>query len=74
MPDPSLALRSSSVRGNDARSRSSLLTNTARGMPIASAMRQATSVCTSTPSTAETTKIARSAAYSAAVTSPTKSA
>ena len=43
-------------------------------MPRCSASFHATSVCTSTPSTAETTNSARSAACSAATTSPTKSA
>ncbi len=73
-PAPNFALRSSRVRENEARSRSSLFTKIARGMFRSSARRQATSVCTSTPSTADTTKTARSAARSAAATSPTKSA
>ena len=73
-PAPNLSLSSSSVRENDERSRSSLLTNTARGSPSSSAMRHTISVCTSTPSIADTTNTARSAARSAAATSLTKSA
>ncbi len=73
-PAPNFAFNSSSVRENDARSRSSLFTKIARGSPRCSASFHAISVCTSTPSTAETTNSARSAAWIAAATSPTKSA
>ncbi len=73
-PAPNFAFKSSSVRANDARSRSSLFTNTARGSLACAAIRHAISVCTSTPSTADTTNTARSAARKAAATSPTKSA
>ena len=73
-PAPKRSFSCSSVRSNDARSRSSLLTKITRGMPRSSAIFQATSVWTSTPSTAETTHTTRSTARSAAATSPTKSA
>ena len=73
-PVPNRSFSWSRVRSNEARSRSSLLTKIARGMPRCSAIFQATSVCTSMPSTAETTNSARSAAWSAAPTSPMKSA
>ncbi len=74
IPAPSFSLSSSSVRVKDARSRSSLLTKTTRGVPSRSAIAQMISVPTSTPSTAETTKIARSATRRAVMTSQTKSA
>ena len=51
----------SSVRWKSARSRSSLLTNTMRGMPSSAQRRHTTSAWTSTPSTALTTNTARSA-------------
>ncbi len=62
------------MRWKEARSRSSLVMITARGMPSSEAARHISSVPTSTPSTAETTKRARSAARSAALASPEKSA
>ena len=64
----------SSTRWKSARSLSSLLTKTMRGRPSSAHRRQTTSVCTSTPSTALTTKTARSATLRAASTSPMKSA
>ena len=52
----------SSVPWNDDRSRSSLLTKMARGRPASTASSQATSVWTSTPSTADTTTMTASTA------------
>ena len=74
MPAPKRSRSWSRVRVNEARSRSSLFTKIMRGRPSRSASRQMASVCTSTPSTALTTKTARSTTRSAARTSPTKSA
>ena len=73
-PAPSSARSSSSVRSKLARSRSSLFTNTMRGTPRRAASRQIAAVCTSTPSTADTTNTARSTTRRAAMTSPRKSA
>ena len=70
---PKTALSWVSVREKEARSRSSLLTKKARAMPSSPAMRHRASVCTSTPSTPDTTNRARSAARRAARASPTKS-
>ncbi len=64
----------SSVAWKSARSRSSLFTKIARGRSSCTASSHAYSVCTSTPSTAETTTITASAARTAERTSPTKSA
>ena len=63
-----------SVPWKSARSRSSLFTKIARGRPASTASSHAASVCTSTPSTAETTTITASAARIAERRSPTKSA
>ena len=60
-PAPKRSRSWSRVRSKLARSRSSLLTKNMRGRPRSAASRQATSVCTSTPSTALTTITARSA-------------
>jgi len=73
-PAPKWFFRSSQVREKLARSRSSLLTKNARGMPACSAIFHTISAWTSTPSTPEMTKRAMSATRSAAATSPTKSA
>ena len=59
---PNAFCSSSSVRSNEARSRSSLLTKNARGTPASTASSQTTSCWTSTPSTADTTKTQQSAA------------
>ncbi len=71
---PNAPTSSSSVRSNEARSRSILFTTTARGSPASAASSQIISVWTSTPSTAETTNRHASAARSAPRTSPMKSA
>ena len=60
-PAPNAARRASSTRWKSARGLSSLLTNTSRGMPVVGAAAHASSVPTSTPSTALTTITARSA-------------
>jgi hypothetical protein len=73
-PLPNAAWRSASTRSKSARSLFSLLTKIMRGTPAAAARFQRSSVPTSTPSTALTTTIARSATPSAASTSPAKSA
>ena len=71
---PKLDTSWASVPSKSARSRSSLFTKIARGRPSSTASSQAYSVCTSTPSTADTTTITASAARIALRRSPTKSA
>ena len=72
-PTRTHAFRSSSTLWKSARGLSSLLTKTRRGMPRSAHLFHASSVPTSTPSTALTTTTARSATASAASTSPAKS-
>ena len=74
MPAPKEARSSSSTRWKSARSLSSLLTKIMRGMRSSAQRRHSTSVWTSTPSTALTTKTAMSATDNAASTSAMKSA
>ncbi len=62
---PKASLSESRARKKSARSRSSMLTNTSRGRPSASARRQSRSVCTSTPITALITTTAASTTRSA---------
>ena len=73
-PAPNRSRSCSIVRSKLARSRSSLLTKNIRGSPSSLAIRQATSVWTSTPSTPLTTSTARSATRRAVCSSTTKSA
>src|SRR3954449_10463625 len=73
-PCPHLACNAASTLWKLARCLSSLLTNTSRGMLAATHRSHASSVPTSMPSTALTTRMARSATLSAASSSPTKSA
>src|SRR3954453_1794347 len=71
-PCPHLACNAASTLWKLARCLSSLLTNTSRGMLAATHRSHASSVPTSMPSTALTTRMARSATLSAASSSPTK--
>src|SRR3954447_18457032 len=73
-PWPHLACNAATTLWKLARCLSSLLTNTSRGMLAATQRSHASSVPTSMPSTALTTRMARSATLSAASSSPTKSA
>jgi len=73
-PEPKRSRSWSRVLSKSARSRSSLLMNTSLGIPSSVASRQVSSDWTSTPSTALTTRMARSATDRPASTSAMKSA
>ena len=73
-PSPNTRWQMATASSKSARSLSSLVTTTARGMPTAAHSSHSIWVAPSTPSTAETTKSAASAARRPARRSPTKSA